>query len=320
MRKRIPVLVCALMIGALAVAGCGTQQDVKSLADTAVATVLRTPMMAVMRQQEEMVRQLEAGNVNGARASYLALADAFSKVLGPVRTMDPGLAGEMENANTALKELLKQQEPDRAAIGKQAQILSSALRRAADGIGISLVGTAGAQVGTAGGTVKAGTAAAGAKAGTAGAGAKAGTAGATGAGAKAGTAGAGAKAGTAGAGGTVKAGTAGAGAPTGTNAPTPGTVAHTKEQTVEVRVNEYRFTQPKISVKKGTRVTIKLINEGTEKHEFELDAFHFEIKPIASRTSAQASFVADRTGSFEFACHVDSHYQKGMKGILEVVN
>jgi uncharacterized cupredoxin-like copper-binding protein len=287
-RKRIPVLVCALMVGALAVAGCSTQQDVKSLADTAAATVLRTPMMVVMRQQEEMVRQLEAGNVTGARASYLALADAFGKVLGPVRITEPGLAGEMENANTALKELLKQQEPDRAAIGKQAQTLSSALRRAADGIGVSLVGTAAAQVGNAGGTVKAGTAAAGAKAGTVGAGANAGT--------------------------------VGAGVPTGTSVPTPGTVAHAKEQTFEVRAKEYRFMPAKISVKKGTRVTIKLINEGTDKHEFELDAFHFEIKPIAPRTSAQAAFVADRTGSFEFACHIDNHYQKGMKGTLEVVN
>jgi uncharacterized cupredoxin-like copper-binding protein len=296
-RKRIPVLVCALMIGALAVAGCSTQQDVKSLAGTAAATVLRTPMMAVMRQQEEMVRQLEAGNVTGARASYLILADAFAKVLGPVRITEPGLAGEMENANTALKQLLNQQEPDRAAIGKQAQILSSALRRAADGIGVSLVGTAAAQVGNAGGTVKAGTAATGAKAALPPAtGAKAALPPATG---------------------------AKAALPPATEAKAtlpPATVAHAKEESFAVRAKEYRFMPAKITVKKGTRVTIRLINEGTDKHEFELDAFHFEIKPIAPRTSAQASFVADRMGTFEFACHVDGHYQKGMKGSLEVVN
>jgi uncharacterized cupredoxin-like copper-binding protein len=97
-----------------------------------------------------------------------------------------------------------------------------------------------------------------------------------------------------------------------------GSMVQVKRQTIEVRAKEYHFTPALITVDKGTRVTIRLINEGTEQHEFELDAFDFEIKPIAPRTRAQASFTADRTGLFEFACHVDGHYEKGMVGFLRV--
>jgi uncharacterized cupredoxin-like copper-binding protein len=206
---------------------------------------------------------------------------------------EPGLAQEMGNANTALQALLNQKDPDRAQVGKQAQILVSALRRAADGVGISLTGTAGAQAGPVGAPAAEPAATPAAKMGapaakTATPAAKTATPTATPA--------------------------AKAVPPAATTAP----VAVLKEKSIEVRAREYRFTPPTINVDKGTRVTIKLINEGTDKHEFELDAFRFEIRPIAPRATAQASFVADKAGVFEFACHVDGHYEKGMKGTLVV--
>lgn len=85
-----------------------------------------------------------------------------------------------------------------------------------------------------------------------------------------------------------------------------------------VHATEYKFTPAVIEVPKGTRVRIRLVNDGTEEHEFELDAFDFEIKPIKPGTSAEGEFVADKPGTYEYACHVDGHAEKGMIGFLIV--
>jgi plastocyanin len=87
---------------------------------------------------------------------------------------------------------------------------------------------------------------------------------------------------------------------------------------IEIRAKEYRFEPARIEVKKGETVTIRFTNAGTEKHEWELEAFGKEIKPIAPGQTRELTFTPDRVGNFEFACHVDDHYKKGMFGFLVV--
>lgn len=87
---------------------------------------------------------------------------------------------------------------------------------------------------------------------------------------------------------------------------------------VKVRAEEYRFIPSAIEVRKGSTVTIQFTNGGTERHEFELEAFDAEIEPIAPGQTASLTFVADKAGTFEYACHVDGHYEKGMKGHIIV--
>jgi uncharacterized cupredoxin-like copper-binding protein len=97
-----------------------------------------------------------------------------------------------------------------------------------------------------------------------------------------------------------------------------GQVAQRAPRVIEVTAREYRFTPARIEVKKGERVTVRLRNAGTEKHEWELDAFGVEIKPISPGKTGEVTFTADHAGTFEFACHVDGHYAKGMIGFLIV--
>ncbi|HYG58063.1 MAG TPA: cupredoxin domain-containing protein [Symbiobacteriaceae bacterium] len=85
-----------------------------------------------------------------------------------------------------------------------------------------------------------------------------------------------------------------------------------------VIAREYRFEPATLEVKKGELVTIRFTNGGTEKHEFELEALDKEIEPISPGTTRELTFLADRAGQFEYACHVDQHYEKGMKGTLIV--
>lgn len=89
-------------------------------------------------------------------------------------------------------------------------------------------------------------------------------------------------------------------------------------EVLEVKGKEYEFIPSYLEVKQGTLVTIRFTNVGTMKHEFELEGYNLEIKPIPPNTTSEITFVADKPGRFEYACHVDDHYQKGMKGVLVV--
>lgn len=97
-----------------------------------------------------------------------------------------------------------------------------------------------------------------------------------------------------------------------------GEVVQNEARTIQVSAREYRFTPALIRVKQGTKVTIRFTNRGTEKHEFELDAFGVEIRPIDPGVTKEVTFVADKAGTFEYACHVNGHYEKGMRGYLVV--
>jgi plastocyanin len=88
--------------------------------------------------------------------------------------------------------------------------------------------------------------------------------------------------------------------------------------TITVTASEYRFEPSVIEVVKGTNLTIRLVNRGKENHEWEADGLELEIKPISPGSSAQLTFVANRSGEFAFVCHVVGHTEKGMRGRLIV--
>jgi len=92
-----------------------------------------------------------------------------------------------------------------------------------------------------------------------------------------------------------------------------------QERVVVVVAEDYRFRPARITVKRGTAVTIRLENRGTEPHEFEIEPLDLEIGRIEPGQVAQQTFVADRAGLFTYECHVDDHLQQGMRGTLEVV-
>jgi uncharacterized cupredoxin-like copper-binding protein len=92
-----------------------------------------------------------------------------------------------------------------------------------------------------------------------------------------------------------------------------------KPRVIEVRAREYRFMPRVIRVKPGERVKVYLRNVGREKHEWELEEMHVEIRPVAPGKTGEVTFTApSKPGTYEFACHVDGHYEKGMKGVLVV--
>lgn len=88
---------------------------------------------------------------------------------------------------------------------------------------------------------------------------------------------------------------------------------------IEVRVREYRFTPENIEVKRGERVTLRLINEGTERHEWEIESLDVEIEPVQPGGSAELTLVAPKkAGQYEYICDLEDHHEQGMKGIMTV--
>lgn len=96
------------------------------------------------------------------------------------------------------------------------------------------------------------------------------------------------------------------------SAPSTNTEASAKTFTVEG--SNFKYSTSEIKVKKGDTVTIIFKNTGGF-HDFVIDEFSgAKTKQIQGDTSETITFVADKTGTFEFYCSVGSHRQMGMKG------
>jgi len=89
-------------------------------------------------------------------------------------------------------------------------------------------------------------------------------------------------------------------------------------QTYTIEAIEHSFTPALISVSKGTILKVHLVNRGEKHHEWELEGYDVEIRPIAPGATGVLTLVADKVGTFRFVCDIDDHYEKGMRGFLIV--
>jgi nitrosocyanin len=100
-----------------------------------------------------------------------------------------------------------------------------------------------------------------------------------------------------------------------TATPTPAATGATKEFTVTA--SNFAFSPKEIKVRKGDTVKITFKSSGGS-HDWKLDEFNVKTAVIGSGKEETISFVADKTGTFEYYCSVGSHRQMGMKGNLVV--
>lgn len=79
----------------------------------------------------------------------------------------------------------------------------------------------------------------------------------------------------------------------------------------------FKFNPNQITVNKGDTVRITFKNtEGT--HNFIIDDFNVKSKLLKTGEEDTVSFVADKTGSFDYYCSVGNHRAMGMQGTLVV--
>jgi len=88
---------------------------------------------------------------------------------------------------------------------------------------------------------------------------------------------------------------------------------------LEVTAREYEFEPKVLHIKPGEQVTVRLRNAGTVRHEWEADGLHAEIRPVEPGRTGEVTFTAPlKPGTYEFACRLDGHDEKGMIGFVVV--
>ena len=95
------------------------------------------------------------------------------------------------------------------------------------------------------------------------------------------------------------------------------TVTTGEAKTFNVAASSFKFNPATITVKKGDNVKIILTNSGGN-HNFVIDEFNAKTKVIGSGETDTISFVADKSGTYEYYCSVGNHRQMGMVGKLIV--
>ncbi len=84
---------------------------------------------------------------------------------------------------------------------------------------------------------------------------------------------------------------------------------------IAITGKDFLFSQKEIRVKKGETVTINF--ESTQGfHDWVVDEFKAKTDQVRPGTKTSVTFVADKTGSFEYYCSVGKHRQNGMVGKL----
>ncbi len=133
------------------------------------------------------------------------------------------------------------------------------------------------------------------------------------------------------------------------------TAGAAKEQKVTITMTDFKFTPAMITLQSGVPAEIVLVNKGVVEHEFmvyktpagkikdwdeyimpntyfkglgevegEFEGIGavagtsiFEVEVMKGKT-AELKFTPTRKGTFEMGCHVEGHYEAGMKGVLVV--
>ena len=81
--------------------------------------------------------------------------------------------------------------------------------------------------------------------------------------------------------------------------------------------SNFVFAPSSMTAKKGDAVKITFKNTGGL-HDFKIDEFNVATKKISGGAEETVTFVADKTGSFEYYCSIGTHRAMGMKGTLTV--
>jgi nitrite reductase (NO-forming) len=103
---------------------------------------------------------------------------------------------------------------------------------------------------------------------------------------------------------------------TSTTTPNATTTA-TSEKIFTVTGANFAFAPATLTVNRGDRVRIVFVNnQGL--HDWVLDEFNVRTPQINTGQQAEVSFVADRTGIFEYYCSIGNHRAMGMVGKLIV--
>lgn len=99
----------------------------------------------------------------------------------------------------------------------------------------------------------------------------------------------------------------------------PATAQGEEEQrviTVTALGTEFRPTL--IEVKAGTKVTVRVVNQGAVACQWQLEGHEAALAPIQPGESAEVTFVAGKPGTYEYFSAIGDQQGRGLRGFLRV--
>lgn len=91
-----------------------------------------------------------------------------------------------------------------------------------------------------------------------------------------------------------------------------------KEGKIKVEAEDYIFSPSEITVQRGEKVEIKIVNNGNTSHEFVIDEFGVASNVLDPGQEDMVSFTPQIAGTYTYYCGRANHRRLGMEGKLIV--
>lgn len=91
-----------------------------------------------------------------------------------------------------------------------------------------------------------------------------------------------------------------------------------KVQEITLEVQEYSFSKESLTIKKGQKVRLTLVNKGKMSHDFVVERMNVTTELAGAGESVTVEFTISDAGTYNFYCSVGNHRAMGMEGKLNV--
>jgi plastocyanin len=89
-------------------------------------------------------------------------------------------------------------------------------------------------------------------------------------------------------------------------------------QEITLEADEYSYSQKSITVKKGQRIKLTLVNKGRMSHDFVVERMNVTTELAGPGETVTTEFIMHDAGTYTFYCSIGNHRAMGMEGTLIV--
>ena len=89
-------------------------------------------------------------------------------------------------------------------------------------------------------------------------------------------------------------------------------------QEITLEAKEFSYSEESITVKKGQKVRLTLVNKGRMSHDFVVEKMNVTTELAGPGESVVVEFTMQDAGTYTFYCSIGNHRAMGMEGTLIV--
>jgi plastocyanin len=84
-----------------------------------------------------------------------------------------------------------------------------------------------------------------------------------------------------------------------------------------IAMKDMRFRDAEVRVQAGQPVTLRVVNQDSYAHAFDIDALDIHF-PLVARETVEITFTPEHPGRYDFYCGTPGHVMAEMVGVLVV--